>query len=938
MTSEVTSSTIYKSSRDNTSDNTWGWNPDANPYESTAGARAVYVDEETKIDLGVARDSKYRRGLVLPNLVGTRSGRLVITGDEANYNNPAKRSLVTISNRIEEDKREEVSKTLGVAVEKLSLFQGTIEVTDADLAIRHVLVVPPGNSVNDDKEADLVTADTTSKTVVTGALNLSRGELLMQSGVLEVRGNAELGNSIKFAEQRTSQMLITNGGSVEVGGANGVIEQDAEQNVKWEDLTKEEIGKDNKLHEGEEHILLSGDSKLTLRGGTTVKDGILIGNLSEQPWDKSEEGEEKTRQLAGTVSVKGTVSMKKGVSLQNVALNLQDGSVLQADAGGGEAAKWLLSGLSGSGRLEAEKDISFSLSGHDHIFTGDLASYSGTMTIGDGGKYIQRFDGVVATKEWNVTAGAGSKVEFCLSNGGNTLKMGTVTLEEGSHSAFLLDLDANTLKSGSDKGFSFQKFIVEGTKAGGFSLEVGQDNGSAGLKESGKDRVKQYIGKIEGYAGGDVNYTENAGARLRNVFNVKNASIHIYENGEIYIEGDLDKTNKYKPLANGANATAGANLFGPIFGNTQGIILKGDIGDVMQALNNMFGLNNLNEQPRKSAAGNKLLSAVAGASTSVLAPALGADMQRNLRGIRNRTTSMGMDDHYEYEHLSHTSFWVNAETSYIKRNGEDLLPGYESNAYGGTLGIAHNISTRSTVGLALSAMYQNVTSDAVDHMDADLTTAYINAFAVTQRRSWRHTFIASVGFTNAKMNRRVNWTDEDVAKGYGTSGSTNGTSFGLMYELGYAFAMNADQTTVLQPVFNLQWHNASLSSYEEEGSTAGLRVDPGSYSVVELGLGARMQMVVGESVYNRASLLEMRALVKFYAGDEKGESNVGLQADTSGYSTGVVSASEGRVGIEIGAGLSIPLENRAEFFLDAGAELRSSFFDFNTTVGFKFNF
>ena len=78
--------------------------------------------------------------------------------------------------------------------------------------------------------------------------------------------------------------------------------------------------------------------------------------------------------------------------------------------------------------------------------------------------------------------------------------------------------------------------------------------------------------------------------------------------------------------------------------------------------------------------------------------------------------------------------------------------------------------------------------------------------------------------------------------------------------------------------------------------------------------------------------------MKFYAGDEKGESSVGLLADTTGHSATVEGATEGRVGIEFGAGLSIPLENRAELFMDAGAEVRSSFVDFNATVGMKFTF
>ncbi len=966
VTDKVTPSNIYVSTRDNDEDN-WGWNPGGNPYESTSGVRAVCVDKETRFDLssterGEEEDQEFKRGLILPNLVGKGEGNLVITGNRAAYKEPDRRSLVTFSNRIDQGEMKTVSEETGVTVNPDFYYDGSINISDADLAIRHVkkAVEEPGNEQPSTPELpveepapDLEPPEKDSSTIVTGNLNLSGGALLMQSGVLEIKGKGgsarlEGGVSdrrigIQFAEEHTSQMRITEGAAVEVGGEIGLEKF-------WDG---EDIAKDDQYAQDAPHILMAGGASLDLLDGATVKDGVIIGNQN-LTWDNEEAtAAQKTRNLPGTLNVRGTVSTEGSVQLRNVALCLQDKAVLLDPNDASGAVDWELNGLDGSGKLESNRGLEFNLAGRDHVFTGDLATYTGKMTIGESGKYTQSFDGVLGSKDWSVDVHSGAQVSFSISKRGNKLDMGDVSLEKGSKASFLLDLNSEGLKDEVTvkEGFFFRSLAIGGGSDS--VLEVGQDNGVAVLQsvvtragegEDGQTKVRQYIGRI-----GDEDHPFSAaeaktyraqsdGVALKNILNVKDGTgeVIVDESGNIYIQGELDARNKYVDLANGGNSNAGAELFSPIYSASAGIVIKEDLGNAMQALNNMLNVNDTGSGDKT--AGSHLLASVAGSSTSVLAPALGADMERNLRSIRNRTTGMGMDDAYEYEDLSHTSFWVNAEVSYLNRSDDELLPGYKSNAYGGTLGVAHNISTRSTIGLALSAMYQNVTSDNVDNMDADFTTAYLNLFAVTQRGSWRHTFIASAGVTNAKMDRRVSWVDKEEAGGYSTSGSTNGTSFGAMYEVGYAFAMNGDQSTVLQPVFNLQWHNASLSSYEEEGSTAGLRVDPGSYSVVEVGLGARLQMIVGESVYNRASLLETRALLKFYAGDDNGESSVGLKADTTGHSATVEGASEGRVGIEVGAGLSIPLENRAEFFFDAGAEIRSSFLDFNATAGLKFNF
>ena len=54
----------------------------------------------------------------------------------------------------------------------------------------------------------------------------------------------------------------------------------------------------------------------------------------------------------------------------------------------------------------------------------------------------------------------------------------------------------------------------------------------------------------------------------------------------------------------------------------------------------------------------------------------------------------------------------------------------------------------------------------------------------------------------------------------------------------------------------------------------------------------------------------------------------------------VESAEPGAFGVELGAGLSVPVgdENDGTIFFDVSAELRSGYSEFNGTVGYRINF
>ena len=330
---------------------------------------------------------------------------------------------------------------------------------------------------------------------------------------------------------------------------------------------------------------------------------------------------------------------------------------------------------------------------------------------------------------------------------------------------------------------------------------------------------------------------------------------------------------------------------------------------------------------------DKDLAAVAGASVTSMGMALSGDVERQLRAIRNRTTTMGVNECVVNEGMPYFNAWVNAEGNNTKLDKDSTFAGYDLNSWGGTVGMDVDFDPHFTAGLAITAMYGDLTANAADSAEGDMDTYYVSAFARYAASAWTHTFVATMGIMDATLNRTV----YAGGNSYKTEGNTGGMSFGLMYEAGYVVPMNEDATACLQPIFNVMLRHSSVDSYTEKGSDAALEVGSQSMTTLTFGLGARMQAVVGESLYNRASIFEARALAKLDVGDHSSEADVAFLGGHG--SAGVESAELGAFGVELGAGLTIPVgDDDGSIFVDGSVELRSGYTNVNGTVGYRINF
>ena len=326
-------------------------------------------------------------------------------------------------------------------------------------------------------------------------------------------------------------------------------------------------------------------------------------------------------------------------------------------------------------------------------------------------------------------------------------------------------------------------------------------------------------------------------------------------------------------------------------------------------------------------------AAMAGASTTVLGQALSGDMDRQLSAIRNRATmgscrqdAMVLDDKSgSLEQPGRFFAWVNAEGNRAEQNNDGSAAGYTMSSWGGTLGAGMQVNDKLTLGLALTALHGDLKSDGPDTLDGDMGTAYLSAFARYQRGSWSHSFIGSTGAMEADFKR--------YAMGCTHEGDTKGSAFGLMYELSHG--MQLSNNSLLSPVFNIAYRHTSVDAYSETGSDAALSVGEQELDTVTVALGARYAATVGQQTLNRACAFDARALVKYDLGDTKSEASVGFLDYTT--RANIESAERGALGLELGAGIAVPV-GPGSIFTDAAVELRSDYMNFNATAGYRIQF
>ncbi len=732
------------------------------------------------------------------------------------------------------------------------------------------------------------------------------------------------GKTMSIIGDGVDDSLATLYNDVDSYAQNGLDVTDATLQVKGEAGATLELGS---LTMADSALDLGDGGSMELGTATLTNTSVTVANGA----NLSSTGDVDLTDSSLTVDDGGTAS------LGNV--NLQGTSSLTENTGGALT----VGSLSGGVDSQIEGDIT--VTGTDGNFLGEYITDT-DITVAAGAKQT-----LAADKNLNVLGNTGSEITLTmdatrnqlgsLSTTGSkvTLKGNTVaqpleiqkdtTMTDGS---LHVSLDADNMENVlNGNGGSLQN-ITTGTAGSSLTL-TGVDiyvTALSGTTDTGVLDLSGLTGTTDLVLGTlHDNVIDNGstvildGLTLTRFFN--NARL---ENGQIVV--DLN-TNAYGDLAITENGAAGLGMlsdaviaFNPKLTGTTPEYK--DLASVVESLNEYAAAGN-------NAAADVLGAAVAGSSVTALGSSMLSSVEQQMQSVRNRTTSMGGNPYVAQEGPIFNA-WIAAEGGSNTLDNDGTMSGHDYSTWGGSVGFYSDLTEDVTVGMALNALSGTVSSDATDIGSGDLNTYGVAAYAVVLDARWSHTFIASASIADATLDRTVSHANGS----YTTQGSTDGYGLGLMYEVGYTYALNDDSSTSWQPIFNVALIHATMNGYDESGSDAALSVGEQSSTYASFGLGGRFATTIGESTFNRDAIFSARALLKFDAGDRSTSADVAFLNDQA-INGSVEGAEPGAFGIELGAGLNIPVGvESGAIFMDAGLELRSGMNNINGSVGYQLQF
>ncbi|MBQ4635945.1 MAG: hypothetical protein IJB64_05880 [Akkermansia sp.] len=753
--------------------------------------------------------------------------------------------------------------------------------------------------------------DTTAYWVNTGAVEVSKAAdnfaddtatIKLNGGILKIDEDTDkaIVTNNENAHKTDSQIALLNGSTLEMekltitDGTTVTLSGSADSALELGDGYKVDSSKLKGLDSTDAWL---GTVKTgAINGGLTPVDISGLGNANSSVEADSISGQSMTAGTVGTVDVLGDVSLTNGDSTVN-DMTVEGNLSLGATADSSLTA----------GALTVNGETGVDLQNGSTVD-------ADTLTVTNGG--IDLSEGSAVTADEALTVGAGITLGKDAQVKAGELKVGSLSLEEGS------SVGADTLTvEGSIEYKSLAAdapIVVNDLINDSLNLTVDTE-----LLKNAVDAGQDVTFITVNNGSEDAEISLNGGSNiLKNHGEKYSYTVDWDDAGQNVTLDAIANENYMKEKFEGAepNAIAGATLMDEAFAS-DGIGAGGDLEKLLAAVDN----GSMTEEG---------MAAVAGASTASLGMAFAGDVERQLRAIRNRTTTMGVNQCVVNEGMPYFNAWVNAEGNFGELDQDGLASGYQLDSWGGTVGFDVDVNPNLTLGLAVTAMYGDLTVDGPDMLEGDMDTYYVTAFARYSKRAWTHTFIGTIGMMDGSYERTVNY----AGGSYKTEGDTDGMAFGLMYEVGRVYALTEDGDACLQPVFNIAYRHTTVGGYTEDGGDAALDVDDQTLDTITLGAGARFQAVVGENLYNRTSVLELRALAKLDVGDRASEADVAFIG--GGSRATVESAELGAFGVELGAGLSIPVgdENDGTIFFDVSAELRSGYSNVNGTVGYRINF
>ena len=666
-------------------------------------------------------------------------------------------------------------------------------------------------------------------------------------------------------------------------------------------------------------ILLGEKAKLTINGTSTLMEGSTLNGMSGS---------------AVEIVSGGSLMIAAGAGVEGIGFDLKSGSLLDV------ASDIRAASLNGSGSLSGAGSIA--LSGGNGTFAGAMNAYSGTLKLEGGSQTLagagSTAASLIAVNGSNLVldySGSNARYASVAISGGSTL---TLLAHNGSGTNNQLTLSGNSTVAHGTLALTLNTDPVQNLSAGYINMAGGATLGfgeGSVMRFSASSNSKLIQGTspveiviVNGATTGSDNITVAYDQLFGKYFDAAGSRLEQRGNQLILVTA-ASQSPYYETIGLSHNAQAGGALLDRALRtvNPQAENPGSELAQAMNAIDSRISAGN-------RAGASQLMAAISGATVTTLNAAQLGTQERNMRAIRNRTVTMGIDPSVVQQDLPYWNAWAsfNGANSDISQNGDQ--PGYKLSSWGGTIGADSDISRHITLGVAFTANYGKLTATGADtasgHVDSYLASLYLRG----QNGKWSHVGILTGGTAKADLDRTVSYG----AGQYKTSGTTDGSSFGAMYELAYDIALDTDYKSLVQPLFNASLNSARMKGYTETGAgNANLSVENMDTTYGTIGVGGRYIASIGQNLFNRTATLEARAMLLQDIGDRQVEADVAF-ADAKGYKRTVEGIKPGSTGVEVGLGLTIPVELQSSIFMEINLDARSRSTEVSGGIGYRYNF
>lgn len=196
------------------------------------------------------------------------------------------------------------------------------------------------------------------------------------------------------------------------------------------------------------------------------------------------------------------------------------------------------------------------------------------------------------------------------------------------------------------------------------------------------------------------------------------------------------------------------------------------------------------------------------------------------------------------------NFWGKAISGFSKKDANsDGTLGYDSNIYGGIVGLDGMVSDNASLGMAFSFTNSDVDGDLDHKLKSDIyqATLYSDIYA---NNNLRFNLIAGIGYAKNDGERRINFLNKTLKSSYDSN----------FYQLGFGtyYDININQKFTLIPYLRADYTNVQNDGYtEKEDNDIALKVDEQKFDslVFQAGLKSKYNINNVLNIFAKAGLL-----------------------------------------------------------------------------------